>query len=314
MKFSPYKIFTYLVVIIAYIVVIYKLVNYDNYGDLWLHFTKNLSSHWVYLLICIALMPVNILMEAIKWRAAVVNIENISVRQAIAATLKGQVGAIATPNKLGDFPTRASSLQPGNRTIGTIMGFVAAWTLSIVIILIGMLGAMLYIAEYHTDSVNSQYLMLTAAICIAATILIFSIPHIAKRINSDRINSPKIKNSLHILQHLEARQLISLSALSLVRYLIFCAQLMFMLMFFGINISIYQAVISIPTIYLLSTITPTIVASEAATRSGYAILILSPISQAAPTIALATSLLWALNCGFPIIIGSFLFHQTKKHC
>jgi Trk-type K+ transport system membrane component len=233
MKFSPYKIFTYLVVIIAYIVVIYKLVDYDNYGDLWLHFTKNLSSHWVYLLICIALMPVNILMEAIKWRAAVANIENISLRQAITATLKGQVGAIATPNKLGDFPTRASSLQPGNRTIGTIMGFVAAWTLSIVIILIGMLGAMLYIAEYHTDSVNSQYLMLTAAICIAATILIFSIPHIAKRINSDRINSPKIKNSLHILQHLEARQLISLSALSFVRYLIFCAQLMFMLMFFG---------------------------------------------------------------------------------
>ena len=111
-----------MIVIIAYIVVIYKLATYDNYTDLWLHFSHNLSSHWFYLLICIALMPLNILSEAIKWKYAVADIEKISVRQAISATLKGQVGAIATPNKLGDFPTRAISLQPGNKTIGTIMG------------------------------------------------------------------------------------------------------------------------------------------------------------------------------------------------
>ncbi|MBR6519874.1 MAG: hypothetical protein IKT77_02710, partial [Paludibacteraceae bacterium] len=120
--------------------VIYKLATYNNYANLWFHFTQNIPSHWFYLLICIALMPFNILTEAIKWKYAVANVEKISLRQAVLATLKGQVGAIATPNKLGDFPTRATSLQPSHRTIGTIMGFVSSWTMSLVIIIIGLLS------------------------------------------------------------------------------------------------------------------------------------------------------------------------------
>ena len=90
MKFSLYKTVTYMIVIIAYIVVIYKLATYDNYTDLWLHFSQNFSSHWFYLLICIALMPLNILSEAIKWKYAMADIEKISVRQAIAEALEGQ--------------------------------------------------------------------------------------------------------------------------------------------------------------------------------------------------------------------------------
>lgn len=312
MKFSLYKIFTYLVVIIAYIVVIYKLATYDNYTDLWLHFSHNLSSHWFYLLICITLMPLNILSEAIKWKYAVADIEKISVRQAISATLKGQVGAIATPNKLGDFPTRAISLQPGNKTIGTIMGFISASTMTLVIIIVGLFTSSIYITEFHTNSINNQYLTLASIVCIATTIFIFSIPTIAKNINIDKISTPKIKNILNILSSLKTQQLISLSFLSFIRFCIFCTQLFVMLRFFDINITPWQATISIPTIYLLTTITPTIAISEAATRSSYAILILTPICNAAPTITLATTLLWCINCGFPTVIGSLLFNFNKK--
>ena len=314
MRISPYKIFTYTIVIIAYVVVVYKLTAYNNYANLWFHFTQNIPSHWFYLLICIALMPFNIITEAVKWKYAITNIEKISLQQAILATLKGQVGAIATPNKLGDFPTRATSLQPNNRTIGTIMGFVSSWTMSLVIIIIGLLSSTIFLSEYHIDSVNNQYLLLTTIICTVAIISIFSIPTISKRINIDKINIHKIKNSLLILSQVKIKQLITLTSLSTLRYFIFCLQLMFMFFFFDINITTYQAFISIPMIYLLSTITPTIVASEAATRSSYAILVLSPICSSAPTITLATSLLWALNCGIPIILGSFLFNKTEKYC
>ena len=77
MRVSPYKIFTYAVVIIAYVVVIYKLATYNNYANLWFHFTQNIPSHWFYLLICIALMPFNILTEATKWKYAVANVESV---------------------------------------------------------------------------------------------------------------------------------------------------------------------------------------------------------------------------------------------
>ena len=312
MRISPYKIFTYIIVIIAYIVVIYKLITYDSYANLWHHFSQNLSSHWFYLLFCIALMPLNILSEAIKWRYAVADIEKISIKQAILATLKGQVGAIATPNKLGDFPTRALSLQPKNRIIGTIMGFISAGTMTLVIIIVGLFSTSLYITEFHTNTFNKQYLILTTITCIATSIFIFSIPTIAKNRNINKINSPKIKNILTILSTIKTHQLISLNFLSFIRFCIFCTQLFMILHFFDININTWQAIISIPTIYLLTTITPTIAISEAATRSSYAIIILTPICNTAPTIALATTLLWCMNCGFPIISGSFLFNKNER--
>jgi hypothetical protein len=43
-------------------------------------------------------------------------------------------------------------------------------------------------------------------------------------------------------------------------------------------------------------------------------LILSPFCTTAPTITLATTLLWAINCGMPAMIGSFLFRKTRKYC
>ena len=309
MKFSLYKIFTYMIVIVAYMVVIYKLVTYNEYETLISHFSDNISSNWFYLIICILLMPLNILTESIKWKCAITRIEHTSIKKAIFATLRGQVGAIATPNKLGDFPTRATSLQPGNKTIGTIMGFVSSWTLTLVIIIVGLFTSAIYISQYQTETYNNQYLLLASAICIASTTLIFSIPSIAKNININKINIEKLKNVLHILSQIKTKQLIALSLFSLLRFCIFCSQLFVMIRFFDINISIEQAIISIPTIYLLTTITPTIVASEAATRSSYAILILAPFCTTAPTIALATTLLWALNCGIPIIAGTILFKK-----
>ena len=313
MKFSLYKIFTYMIVIIAYMVVIYKLVTYNEYETLITHFSNNISSNWAYLIIAILLMPINILSEATKWKYAVAKIEYTSIKKAVFATLKGQVGAIATPNKLGDFPTRASQLQPGNRTIGTIMGFISSWALTLVIIIVGIFTSTIYISQYHTQTYNNQYLLLACAICIATTTLIFSIPTIAKNINIDKINTQKIKNILHTLSQLKAQQLFGLTLLSFIRFTIFCTQLFLMLHFFDVNITVEQAIISIPTIYLLTTITPTITASEATTRSSYAILILAPFSTTAPTIALATTLLWVLNCGAPILIGSLLFNFNKKH-
>lgn len=311
MKFSLYKIFTYIIVIIAYMVVIYKLVTYNEYETLISHFSNNISSHWFYLVICILLMPLNILLESIKWKYAVSQIEQITIKEAFIATLKGQVGAIATPNKLGDFPTRASTLQSGHKTIGTIMGFISAWTMSLVIIIFGLFSSSLYLSKYNINSLNNQYLIVATIICISIIILIFSIPSITQKIDIQKINTQKIKNILNTLSQTKIQQLINLSLLSIVRYCIFCTQLYVMLLFFSINVTIYQAFISIPTIYLLTTITPTIVISEAATRSSYAILVLIPFCNTAPTITLATTLLWTLNCGFPILIGSLLFKFKK---
>ena len=302
-----------MIVIVAYMVVIYKLATYNEYTTLFEQFASNFTTNWYFLVACLMLMPCNMLAESIKWQCAVWSIEKISFKKAIISTLRGQVGGIATPNKLGDIPTRALSLQDKNKASGIIMGFVAAWTLSAVIIAIGASTATKYLSIHYPEMLNEDLLIFANESWIGLIILTF-LPISSRIINTEKIKSTRIKNTIESIAQTRFRQLFSFILLSFLRYTIFCTQLFLMFRFFNINISISQAIISIPTIYLLSTITPTIVASEAATRSSYAVLILSPFCTTAPTITLATTLLWAINCGMPAMIGSFLFRKTRKYC
>ena len=306
-----YKIFVRIIVIIAYCVIIYKLATYSNYNTLFDQFISNISTNWVYLILCILLMPCNILTESVKWQCAVWSIEKISFKKAIISTLRGQVGGIATPNKLGDIPTRALSLQDNNKASGIIMGFIAAWSLSAVIIVIGASTFVKYLSIYYPEMLNENLLSYANESWIGLIILTF-LPILSRIINTDKIKSTKIKNTIESIAQTRFRQLFSFVLLSFLRYTIFCTQLFLMFRFFDIDLTISQAIISIPIIYLLSTLTPTIPTSEAATRSSYAVFTLAPFCTSAPTITLATSLLWALNCGFPIILGSLLFNKSKE--
>lgn len=306
-----YKIFVRIIVVIAYCVIIYKLATYDDYSTLFDQFVSNISTNWVYLMLCILLMPCNILTESVKWQCAVWSIEKISFKKAIISTLRGQVGGIATPSKLGDIPTRALSLQDNNKASGIIMGFIAAWSLSAVIIVIGASTFVKYLSIYYPEMLNENLLSYANESWIGLIILTF-LPISSRIINTDKIKSTKIKNTIESIAQTRFRQLFSFVLLSFLRYTIFCTQLFLMFRFFNIDLTISQAIISIPIIYLLSTLTPTIPTSEAATRSSYAVFTLAPFCTSAPTITLATSLLWALNCGFPIILGSLLFNKSKE--
>ncbi len=303
-----YKIFVYAIVVIAYCVIIYKLATYDDYSTLLDQFTLNISTNWVYLALCLLLMPCNMLSEAVKWQCAIWSIEKISFKKAIISTLRGQVGGIATPNKLGDIPTRALSLRDENKASGIIMGLIAAWCLSAIIIAIGASTSAKYLLTHYPEMVNEEVLIFANESWIGIIILTL-LPLTSRIINTDKIKSERIKSIIESITKTRLRQLFAFVILSFARYAIFCTQLFFMLRFFDINLTISQAAMSIPTIYLLSTLTPTIPASEAATRTNYAIFVLTPFNAAAPTIALATTILWAINCGIPVIIGSFLFKK-----
>ena len=195
-----YKIFVRIIVIIAYCVIIYKLATYDNYSTLFDQFISNISTNWVYLLLCILLMPCNILTESVKWQCAVWSIEKISFKKAIISTLRGQVGGIATPNKLGDIPTRALSLQDNNKASGIIMGFIAAWSLSAVIIVIGASTFVKYLSIYYPEMLNENLLSYANESWIGLIILTF-LPISSRIINTDKIKSTKIK-SVQILTNI----------------------------------------------------------------------------------------------------------------
>lgn len=302
----------YIILVTAYGVVAYHLATYTGYSAIAACLRLWTTGEWLMLAAVVALMPLNQLLESLKWRSMVRHLEPVSIQQAVYATLIGQVGAIALPNRLADFPTRTLALRPGNRAAATIIGFLSGWALTIVIGIAGTIAGTIYIRHYTPVFFNTRYLTVAAAAVIMLMLFFIIFPGTLKFL--EPLIPPKYKNlgfTARALSQLQAHQTITATLYSALRYTLFSFQYFVSLRTFGIQLSADEALTAIPTIYLLTTITPTVVLSEAAVRTSYAIAVLAPISASTPTIALATTLLWIINIGLPLVSGLVLFNLKK---
>lgn len=100
--------------------------------------------------------------------------------------------------------------------------------------------------------------------------------------------------------------------ISILRYLVFCSQYYLLLRFFGITVSLSQALIAIPTMYLLITFTPSLAASEPAVRGSYAVLVFSIFSSNEIGIMLTGILIWLINFVVPMVVGTVGIAKVKQ--
>ncbi len=299
-----------MVVMLVYCLLIYKLVNYDNYAQLVADFSHISLSRWILLSIAIALMPINLSLEAIKWRYAISPAERITIKDSYKATLIGQIGALITPNRLGDFPTRSLLMKKENRLNGTILGFVSSWGQTITILTVGATSASFYIQE-HNSFFTEKYIYITISACVMLILTFCALPFIGRKILTYNIGD-KTRDIANCLSGLNSRYIAAITALSAIRYAVYCTQFWLFLNFCNIDLNAISATLTIPIVYLLSTITPSITPSVAATNSSYAIVIISCFSDNAPAIALGATLTWIVNCCVPLLIGTVIFNKKNR--
>ncbi len=304
------KYITWMVVMLVYCLLIYKLVNYDNYAQLVADFSHISLSRWILLSIAIALMPINLSLEAIKWRYAISPAERITIKDSYKATLIGQIGALITPNRLGDFPTRSLLMKKENRLNGTILGFVSSWGQTITILTVGATSASFYIQE-HNSFFTEKYIYITISACVMLILTFCALPFIGRKILTYNIGD-KTRDIANCLSGLNSRYIAAITALSAIRYAVYCTQFWLFLNFCNIDLNAISATLTIPIVYLLSTITPSITPSVAATNSSYAIVIISCFSDNAPAIALGATLTWIVNCCVPLLIGTVIFNKKNR--
>ena len=243
------------------------------------------------------------MLEALKWKVSVFGISKISVRQAVVSTFVGNVGAVITPNRLGDFPARVAYLGLNNKVEAVLLGMIGSALLSVVIVSFGLLALIQYISVSGYNVVSRSYLFIVLSLIVLAIFLIVILPIVVKKINALELKSRYMNSFFSELSKMSYRKIFDLTLLSLLRYIVFFSQYTIILLVFSNQITLAGAVMVIPIVYLFTTITPTISASEAATRAGYALLLFEPLSVAAPSVVLATLILWIINNGIPICVG-----------
>jgi len=306
LAFNPsFKSWKVLVLIASYAFLGYKLLTFHHYEELAIQWKLIPLSRVWWLAGVLALLPLNWLLEAVKWKMLTAGVQKINLITSVKAVLSGISTGFFTPNRVGELVGRIAFLDPTNRKAGITLSIVNSITQNIVMALYGIPACLLFLAgttgKLHPDIIRFTGLALTAM--LIAGLIFLSLPQWNRRLAAGKLYN-FLKTYTDCLSAYNLPDLVRIVGISMLRYIVFCLQLYFMLQLFGIALTPWQALISIPTSYLLVTFTPSLAFSEAAVRSSYAVLIIGAFSGQVVNIALAGMCIWAVNFIIPMLVGS----------
>ena len=297
----------WLVLLVTYGFLAYKLYTFDNYDAFLKHFQNTSPKQYFWLLFVFILLPLNIFLETAKWQKIVEKSENIPFQKALNAVLAGFATGFITPNRIGDMAGRMLYISPANRKISAIYSLLNSFTQNYSIALVGLPLAACYFLNIKNKVHDYElYAMLVAVFILVFTIIYFFTPNIVLLFNKYN----KLK-SLKIISDYKVVDLLRIIGYSVLRFIVFSIQFFAILQFFGVELSLFEALVSIPTSYLFVTFTPSLAFSEAAIRSSYAVLVIGAFSDNIAGIAFAGFLLWVINFVLPMLIGSRILVNTK---
>ena len=276
---------------------VWKLATYEDYAALGESLRNMGWQQWVAIGLCIALMPVNMAIEAWRWmtlmgeRVSELTDERLTFSEAQRQVYYSKLAGLITPWRLGEYPARGLLLtnermnELGSERIWSkvlTMGAVGSATMTGAILIAGLLA--IAVQPSIVAYVGGSYMYTVGGAMVLLTGVFFLMPKIFRQ-----------------WADLHYGLLFYSLFQSFIRLACWCVQLTLVLYALG-AISYQPSVISSLFIYyLLVTITPNVPVVEAGVRGAWAMMVFGTANA-----ALAGVLLWGINTLLPCIVGLFL--------
>ncbi len=311
---------------------VWRLATYDDYVSLLAGLRAMNAAQWCALIVSVLLMPVNMTIEAWRWRtlmnegeSRVESQEVMGWDEAHRQVYYSKLAGLITPWRLGEYPARGLLMQKNSlsqekeqvssKTLWTkvlTMGAVGSATMTIAIVIGGLIGLAVVGSPVN---LGDNYIIILLGVLVGAVLLIAAGWKIRTVILSS-YSSPSVDRRLtvglilmHVLQ-------------SMVRLLCWCVQL-------GLLLYALDGITGMPGIagvtgvtggagipgiagltaiyYLLVTITPNVPIAEIGVRGAWAIAVFG-----SPQAAMAAVVLWVINTLLPCVGWLFLRKKTIK--
>ncbi len=322
---------------------VWRLATYDDYVSLFAELREMDIAQWGALIVSVLLMPVNMTIEAWRWRtlmnegesrvesqeSRVESQEVMGWGEAHRQVYYSKLAGLITPWRLGEYPARGLLMQKeslsqeieqvSSKTLWTkvlTMGAVGSATMTIAIVIGGLIG--LAMAGSPVD-LGNNYIIILLGVLIGAIVLIAAGWKIRTVLLSS-YSSPSAHRRLTV--GIICKNILQ----SIVRLLCWCIQLGLLLYALdGITrltgltalteitgltglteITALTETTALTAIYyLLVTITPNVPIAEIGVRGAWAIAVFGT-----PQAAIAAVVLWVINTLLPCVTWFFL--RKKK--
>lgn len=307
-KQTVYHIIEWIIALAACAFLVWKIATYDDYASLWATLQAMSWPQWLAVVACVALMPVNMALEAWRWMTLmsesqepkVESQEILSFREAHRQVYYSKLAGLITPWRLGEYPARGllmeqtqiSNVQSpmSNRDLWSrvlSMGVVGSATMTAAIVITGGVALLVQVLFYESlDAfvISYRYATVLMIVLLLLGLALYFAPRLLKRWAA------------------VSHKLVAISlGQSFVRLICWGIQLYLVLFALGAVSNVQYTIYNVFIYYLLVTITPNVPIAEVGVRGAWAIAVFGSMNA-----ALAGVLLWVINTLLPCISWFFL--------
>jgi len=305
------------VLLLLFVILYSQLFLKHDIADLSAQFYTSLASQgaWIYITAVIVLMPVNWLIESIKWKTLVEKFQAFGLKKSIYSVLSGVSMAIMTPGRIGEYGGRLVGIRPENRPNAVLGNLISSLSQNIINIGLGLLMALLFFNSYMEIQQGVFLSLLFASVLVICALLL-------AYFRIDLIDGllaylpqykwvEKIRSSVSSFSIMDTRSLFYILGLSFLRYSVYLTQYVLLIFFFGVTDRLIPAILGVSTLFFLQSNLPLPPALSVLARGEMAIFLWSVFTSNVLGIIAATFSLWIINLVVPAILGGLVISQAR---
>lgn len=284
--------------------------------ELWAALVKDfVYPNLLWLVAVILLAPLNMALEAMKWRQLIRDFSNLNFWQSFKAVLAGTSIAIITPNRVGEYGGRVLFVEEGQGWKAVIATMVGSLAQLLALLSVGLVGGVYFSLKFLHPA---PYLILVSISLGAAFLglLFFTYFNIdvmvplAKRIPYiDRFK--KQLRHLTVLRHYHRKELGRALGFAFLRYFVYSTQYYLLLQFYGVPAPWLLGMAGIATIFLVQASVPLPPAMGLLARGEIALFVWGFFTQDHVDILAATFSLFVINIAVPALLGLVFIVQVN---
>jgi len=285
-----------------------RLNTQNDPGVLWGIFVTQMrsGSPWILCLV-VLMMPLNWMMEIIKWRMLMRPAVVLSWRKAIAGVLSGIAFSLFTPNRIGEYGGRILYVDRKYTWNVVMASLTGSFAQNLVHISFGLVAAMiLFSTTLDLPRVTGSGMWVLSA-CVIFVIwgVYWYLPHFARALGEGhppRFLTRPWKALAHISQTTR-RQLGLALVCAATRYAIFTLQYVLLLQYFGVEVPWIWLTGGVAVIYLMQTSIPLPPFVDLIARNELGIVLWAGFGINELSIIAAGLGIWILNLVLPALFG-----------
>lgn len=298
-------------------VLYYELFVRHDIIDLKTEFVGSLAINggWILFGSAAVLMPINWLLETIKWRSLVTIFQKMDFSAALRSVLAGVSMAIMTPGRIGEYGGRQVGIVNAHRSDAIIANLISSLGQNIINIGVGLFAAVMFFGTYIEIQ---QGVFLTLLFVSVAVICVLLVIYVRVDLLGGLLSYLpqwtwiiKARNSVETFAEMDQRHLILILVLSGARYGVYVAQYVLLLYFFGVTDQFLPAVLGVCTLFFLQSNLPLPPVLSVLARGETAIYLWSFFTANVLGIVAATFTLWILNLVIPAVVGGVIISQAS---